>query len=60
MTTTSTVRLLTASEAARILRCSPLRVRELVAEGRLRSVRLTPQGRHRIPAEEVERLIDGK
>jgi excisionase family DNA binding protein len=52
-------RLLRLSEVARILGVSSGRVRELVAEGHLRSVRLGPQGWHRVPADEVERLIRG-
>jgi excisionase family DNA binding protein len=61
MTVTSTEpRLYRASEAARILRVHPRRIRELVASGQLRSVRLEGTGWHRIPAEEVERLIAGE
>ena len=52
--------LLTAREVAELLRTTPSRIRELVASGQLPSVRLTPQGRHRFRAEDVERLIAGE
>jgi excisionase family DNA binding protein len=52
-------RLLRVSEVARLLGVAPGRVRELVASGDLRSVRLGGQGWHRIPAEDVDRLING-
>jgi excisionase family DNA binding protein len=53
-------RLLRAKEVARILGVRPRRVHELVAEGKLRSVRLTDLGWYRFRAEDVERLISGK
>jgi excisionase family DNA binding protein len=56
-------RLYRASEVARILGVAPGRVRELIARGKIRSLRLGAnegQGWHRIPAEEVERLIAGE
>ena len=52
-------RLYRASEVARILGVSIERVRELVATGELRSIRLGGQGWHRFRAEDVERLIAG-
>jgi excisionase family DNA binding protein len=59
-TETATPRLLRASEVARVLGVRPGRVRELVTEGRLRSVRLGEQGWHRFRADDVERLIHGE
>ncbi len=53
-------RLLTVTEVANMLRVSPPRVRELVSSGRLKSVRLSPQGRHRFRVEDVEQLIRGE
>ncbi len=53
-------RLLRLSEVAKVLGVSAGRVRELVARGELRSVRLGEQGWHRIPADELERLIRGE
>jgi excisionase family DNA binding protein len=52
--------LLRAADVARILGVTPVRVRELVAEGRLRSVRLGEHGWHRFRVEDVERLIAGE
>jgi excisionase family DNA binding protein len=52
-------RLYRAKEVARLLGVSPEYVRELVACGRLRSVRLGDHGWHRFRAEDVERLIAG-
>lgn len=60
MTVTVEPRLYRAKEAAQILGVHPRRVRELDASGQLRSVRLDGTGWHRIPAEEVERLIAGE
>ena len=54
-------RLYRASEVARILGVSSARVRELVVDGRLKSVRLGKNGGwHRFRAEDVERLIAGE
>ena len=60
VTTQIASRLYRVSEVARLLGVSPARVRELVASGELRSVRLGTQGWHRVPADEVERLIRGE
>jgi len=49
-------RLLTVSEAAKLLRVSPLTVRRYIYSGKLRAVK-TPGGRNRIPLSEVERLV---
>lgn len=49
-------RLLTVSEAARLLRVSPLTVRRYIYAGKLRAVK-TPGGRNRIPLSEIERLV---
>jgi excisionase family DNA binding protein len=54
MTTATLPRLYRASEVAAILGISPDRVRELVAEGKLPSVRFGSAGWHRIPAEAVD------
>jgi excisionase family DNA binding protein len=51
-------RLYLVSEVAEMLRVSPKWVMHLVETGRLRSVRLGERGWHRIPAEDVERLIE--
>ena len=59
MATTPKPRLYTISHVARLLGVHPTSVRDLIAEGRVRSVRFGPPGWHRIPAEEVERLISG-
>jgi excisionase family DNA binding protein len=53
-------RLLTVSAVARMLGVHPSRVRALIADGELRSVRLGSRGWHRIPIREVERLIAGE
>ena len=53
-------RLLRISEVARLLGVRPARVRELIATGQLRSVRFGVNGWHRVPADEVERLIAGE
>ena len=53
-------RLLRLSEVAQVLGVSRGRVRELVASGDLRSIRLGEQGWHRVPAEDVDRLIRGE
>ena len=53
-------RLLRAKEVARILGVRPQRVRELVQEGRLRSLRLCEAGWHHFDPRDVERLISGK
>jgi excisionase family DNA binding protein len=53
-------RLYRLSEVATILGVSADRVRELVRDGDLPSVRLGGQGWHRFRAEDVERLIAGE
>ena len=60
MATIAPPRLLRAKEVAHILGVDPSRVRELVAEGSLPSVRLGAQGWHRFRVEDVERLIAGE
>jgi predicted site-specific integrase-resolvase len=60
MSTISPPRLLHAKDVARMLGVGPKRVRELVASGQLRSVRLTEQGWHRFRVEDVEALIRGE
>jgi excisionase family DNA binding protein len=45
------------AEAARLLDISTTRVRELVEEGRLESVRMTPKGWLRISTPSIERLL---
>jgi excisionase family DNA binding protein len=52
-------RLLRVKEVANILGVSPHRVRELVANGDLASIRLGSQGWHRFRFDDVERLIAG-
>jgi excisionase family DNA binding protein len=51
-------RLLRAKEVARILGVRPRRVRELVQEGKLRTVRLSDAGWYRFDIRDVERLIN--
>jgi excisionase family DNA binding protein len=53
-------RLLVTGEVAKMLRCSEARIRELVAEGRLTPLRLTPRGHYRFRANDIERLIRGE
>jgi len=53
-------RLLRISEVARLLGVSRAAVLELVASGRLRSIRFGEQGWHHIPMEDVERLVAGE
>lgn len=54
-------RLLRVSEVARILGARENRVRELIANGQLRSIRLGgKRGWHRVPVEDVERLLAGE
>jgi excisionase family DNA binding protein len=60
MPTIASSRLLRAKEVAHILGVDPSRVRELVANGDLPSVRLGAQGWHRFRPEDVERLIAGE
>lgn len=55
---TAPLRLLRAREVAEILGCSPSRVRELVREGQLRSIRLGAEGWHRFDPRDVERLLE--
>lgn len=52
--------LLLTHEVAEMLRCSPRRLHELVAEGRLRPLRLTAQGHMRFRRDEIEALIRGE
>jgi excisionase family DNA binding protein len=52
-------RLLRAKEVAHILGVTPESVRELVASGKLPSVRFGERGWHRFRPEDVERLIAG-
>lgn len=59
MATAVAPRLLRASEVAAMLGVSIERVRELVRDGQLSSVRLGDQGWHRFRAEDVEALIAG-
>jgi excisionase family DNA binding protein len=47
-------------EVAVTLRCSPKHVRNLVADGVLEPIRLSPKGHFRFRAEDVERLISGE
>jgi excisionase family DNA binding protein len=58
VSTMATERLLRAKEVARMLGVDPKRVRELVAAGELRSVRLGGSGWHRFRAEDVEALME--
>jgi excisionase family DNA binding protein len=60
MPTIAPSRLLRAKEVAHILSVDPSRVRELVANGDLPSVRLGAQGWHRFRLEDVEALIAGQ
>ena len=57
MTTTASPRFHTVSQFARLLGVSRSHVLELIAEGRLRSVRFGPNAWHRIPVEELDRLV---
>lgn len=60
-TTISEPRLLTTAEVATTLRISETRVRELVAEGVLRAIRLGGRGsRLRFRRADIERLIEGE
>jgi len=59
-TVDSSRRLLRLSEVAAMLGISLDRARELVASGEIRSVRLGGGGWHRVPVEEVDRLIRGE
>lgn len=52
--------LLTTREVADVLRCRPQRVRELVAAGALRPVRLSERGYMRFRPKEVERFLEGE
>ena len=57
--TTTTYRLLSAAEVARVLNVSRETVLKYVAEGHLSSIRVGEKGRHRFRPEDVERLIRG-
>ncbi len=59
MDTIVSPRLLRAKEVARIIGVRPRRVRELVQEGKLRSVRLSDAGWYRFDPRDVERLVTG-
>jgi excisionase family DNA binding protein len=54
---TAPPRLLLIKEVAEILGTKPVYVRQLVREGKLRSVRLSPEGFHRFDPRELERFI---
>jgi excisionase family DNA binding protein len=56
-TETVSSRLLTVKEVAAILGTSEVYVRQLAREGKLRSVRLSPEGYHRFAPQELERFI---
>jgi excisionase family DNA binding protein len=62
MTATDTplLRLLRVKDVAAILGTSDVRVRQLVRDGKLRSVRLSAEGFHRFDPREVERFIAGE
>jgi excisionase family DNA binding protein len=60
MTVAPAARWLSVREVAAMLGVSTKRIRELVAEGRLSSVRLGENGWHRFRVEDVERLIAGQ
>jgi len=53
------VQLYRIDEAAKILGCSRRHVFTLVAQGRLRAVKLSSRAT-RIPASEIERLVNGE
>jgi excisionase family DNA binding protein len=53
-------RLLTLVEVADLLRVQPKRVRALVKDGELRSIRLVDGGRHRFRPEDLERFLSGE
>jgi excisionase family DNA binding protein len=52
--------LLCTKEVAAIYGIAPQRVRQLVASGQLRSIRLDGTGWHRFRPEDVERLMAGE
>jgi excisionase family DNA binding protein len=60
MVTAAPSRLLRAKEVAHMLGITPESVRELVASGKLPSVRFGERGWHRFRPEDVERLISGE
>lgn len=60
METVPKPRLYTLTQVSRMLGLHRTTVLELVAEGRLRSVRFGPRGWHRFAVEDVERLIAGQ
>ena len=59
-TVAAPTRLLSVREVASILGVRPARVRELVRDGELRSIRFGRQGYHRFDPRDVERLVAGK
>lgn len=58
-TTTAPGPLLTVRHVAAMLGVRPARVRELVRDGELRSIRLGAHGYHRFDRREVERFLAG-
>jgi excisionase family DNA binding protein len=62
MTTTplAPARLLSAKEVAATLGVRPHRVRELVRDGQLRSIRLSEAGNHRFDPRDIERFLAGE
>jgi excisionase family DNA binding protein len=57
VTTATLPRLLTVAEVADALRFSRAHIRRLIANGQLRSIKTGPDGWHRIPESELERLL---
>jgi excisionase family DNA binding protein len=57
--TTGLAFLLTPAEACEVLRATPDQLEALAADGRLRAVRLTPDGPPRYRSEDVVALVDG-
>jgi excisionase family DNA binding protein len=53
-------RLISAKDVAAILGVGPARVRELVRDGEIRSIRLGEKGSHRFRPEDVERFLAGE
>jgi excisionase family DNA binding protein len=53
-------RLLSSKEVGRILGISQFYVWELVRDGKLRSLRLSPRGQHRFRVEDIERFMAGE
>jgi excisionase family DNA binding protein len=57
LTQLSTRDLLTTAEAGAILRMSSVSIRDLIAEGRLRAVRVRPKGRLLLDRADVEQAL---